>query len=261
MGTFRQTENGLTRVLGNPIPAWVLCPQSHGLARPTECKHEKSFRVPPHGHSPPEPFPSFSATTSKQAFLFFSTFFFRWHCSIETRVIHDCELNVLHYWLAQAGVYWQLLLVLELHLSCLDSLSVHKVCLSLLTWNVAHSFFFFLHCTLACVVFLISDWSGFILPLFRNFTSCPVSLFTQVPAKPLLPQIKSKDAGKICVVIDLDETLVHSSFKVSCWDPCSTPWPLSLVIVHTYFHPSILLVLVLPRTDCNWWEILASMSY
>ncbi|KAL0964074.1 hypothetical protein UPYG_G00318060 [Umbra pygmaea] len=35
----------------------------------------------------------------------------------------------------------------------------------------------------------------------------------QVPAKPLLPQIKSKDAGKICVVLDLDETLVHSSFK------------------------------------------------
>ncbi|KAG7466816.1 hypothetical protein MATL_G00146340 [Megalops atlanticus] len=35
----------------------------------------------------------------------------------------------------------------------------------------------------------------------------------QVPAKPLLPQIKSKDVGKICVVIDLDETLVHSSFK------------------------------------------------
>ncbi|XP_067113974.1 uncharacterized protein ctdsp1 isoform X1 [Osmerus mordax] len=35
----------------------------------------------------------------------------------------------------------------------------------------------------------------------------------QLPAKPLLPQVKSKDAGKICVVIDLDETLVHSSFK------------------------------------------------
>ncbi|XP_028846719.1 uncharacterized protein ctdsp1 isoform X2 [Denticeps clupeoides] len=35
----------------------------------------------------------------------------------------------------------------------------------------------------------------------------------QVPAKPLLAQVKSKDAGKICVVIDLDETLVHSSFK------------------------------------------------
>ncbi|KAG7255495.1 hypothetical protein CRUP_000818, partial [Coryphaenoides rupestris] len=36
---------------------------------------------------------------------------------------------------------------------------------------------------------------------------------TKVPTKPLLPQIKSKDSGKICVVIDLDETLVHSSFK------------------------------------------------
>ncbi|XP_068427902.1 uncharacterized protein [Clinocottus analis] len=35
----------------------------------------------------------------------------------------------------------------------------------------------------------------------------------EVPAKPLLPRLKSSDAGKICVVIDLDETLVHSSFK------------------------------------------------
>uniref|UniRef100_A0A4W5LI18 CTD small phosphatase 1 n=1 Tax=Hucho hucho TaxID=62062 RepID=A0A4W5LI18_9TELE len=34
-----------------------------------------------------------------------------------------------------------------------------------------------------------------------------------VQVRPLLPQAKSKDAGKICVVIDLDETLVHSSFK------------------------------------------------
>nr|XP_040057998.1 carboxy-terminal domain RNA polymerase II polypeptide A small phosphatase 1-like isoform X2 [Gasterosteus aculeatus aculeatus] len=36
---------------------------------------------------------------------------------------------------------------------------------------------------------------------------------SKVPAKPLLPQLKLNDAGKICVVIDLDETLVHSSFK------------------------------------------------
>ncbi|XP_071342282.1 carboxy-terminal domain RNA polymerase II polypeptide A small phosphatase 1-like isoform X2 [Trachinotus anak] len=36
---------------------------------------------------------------------------------------------------------------------------------------------------------------------------------SKVPAKPLLPRMKSNDAGKICVVIDLDETLVHSSFK------------------------------------------------
>ncbi|XP_010743521.3 uncharacterized protein ctdsp1 isoform X1 [Larimichthys crocea] len=35
----------------------------------------------------------------------------------------------------------------------------------------------------------------------------------QVPAKPLLPRVRLNDAGKICVVIDLDETLVHSSFK------------------------------------------------
>ncbi|XP_061547982.1 carboxy-terminal domain RNA polymerase II polypeptide A small phosphatase 1-like [Phycodurus eques] len=35
---------------------------------------------------------------------------------------------------------------------------------------------------------------------------------TQVPTKALLPQLKSHDTGKICVVIDLDETLVHSSF-------------------------------------------------
>uniref|UniRef100_A0A673W1G6 protein-serine/threonine phosphatase n=1 Tax=Salmo trutta TaxID=8032 RepID=A0A673W1G6_SALTR len=36
---------------------------------------------------------------------------------------------------------------------------------------------------------------------------------SKVQVRPLLPQAKSKDAGKICVVIDLDETLVHSSFK------------------------------------------------
>ncbi|XP_034429717.1 carboxy-terminal domain RNA polymerase II polypeptide A small phosphatase 1 isoform X2 [Hippoglossus hippoglossus] len=36
---------------------------------------------------------------------------------------------------------------------------------------------------------------------------------SKVPGKPLLPRIQSNDAGKICVVIDLDETLVHSSFK------------------------------------------------
>ncbi|XP_029385918.1 carboxy-terminal domain RNA polymerase II polypeptide A small phosphatase 1-like [Echeneis naucrates] len=36
---------------------------------------------------------------------------------------------------------------------------------------------------------------------------------SKVPTKPLLPRMNSNDAGKICVVIDLDETLVHSSFK------------------------------------------------
>ncbi|KAE8595397.1 hypothetical protein XENTR_v10015721 [Xenopus tropicalis] len=33
------------------------------------------------------------------------------------------------------------------------------------------------------------------------------------PAKYLLPELKVSDYGKKCVVIDLDETLVHSSFK------------------------------------------------
>ncbi|XP_014809600.1 PREDICTED: carboxy-terminal domain RNA polymerase II polypeptide A small phosphatase 1 [Calidris pugnax] len=35
----------------------------------------------------------------------------------------------------------------------------------------------------------------------------------QAAVKPLLPEIKPQDASKLCVVIDLDETLVHSSFK------------------------------------------------
>ncbi|KAK1332600.1 hypothetical protein QTO34_007283 [Cnephaeus nilssonii] len=35
------------------------------------------------------------------------------------------------------------------------------------------------------------------------------------PAKYLLPEVTVLDYGKKCVVIDLDETLVHSSFKVS----------------------------------------------
>ncbi|XP_014028374.1 uncharacterized protein isoform X3 [Salmo salar] len=51
----------------------------------------------------------------------------------------------------------------------------------------------------------------------ESFESCECEYCVppreQVSAKPLLPQIKSQDSGKICVVIDLDETLVHSSFK------------------------------------------------
>ncbi|XP_054935982.1 CTD small phosphatase-like protein [Physeter macrocephalus] len=35
------------------------------------------------------------------------------------------------------------------------------------------------------------------------------------PAKYLLPEVTVLDYGKKCVVIDLDETLVHSSFKVT----------------------------------------------
>ncbi|CAB1353884.1 unnamed protein product [Coregonus sp. 'balchen'] len=35
----------------------------------------------------------------------------------------------------------------------------------------------------------------------------------KVPETSLLPEVTPQDEGKICVVIDLDETLVHSSFK------------------------------------------------
>ncbi|CAB1315161.1 unnamed protein product [Coregonus sp. 'balchen'] len=35
----------------------------------------------------------------------------------------------------------------------------------------------------------------------------------KVPGTSLLPEVTPQDEGKICVVIDLDETLVHSSFK------------------------------------------------
>ncbi|XP_025900873.1 carboxy-terminal domain RNA polymerase II polypeptide A small phosphatase 2 [Nothoprocta perdicaria] len=37
--------------------------------------------------------------------------------------------------------------------------------------------------------------------------------FYQIPGPCLLPEATQQDQGRICVVIDLDETLVHSSFK------------------------------------------------
>uniref|UniRef100_A0AAR2JET6 protein-serine/threonine phosphatase n=1 Tax=Pygocentrus nattereri TaxID=42514 RepID=A0AAR2JET6_PYGNA len=46
-----------------------------------------------------------------------------------------------------------------------------------------------------------------VLNTFCLFLSC------QVPTASLLPEVTAEDQGKICVVIDLDETLVHSSFK------------------------------------------------
>ncbi|MGH0169423.1 UNVERIFIED_CONTAM: hypothetical protein FKN15_068927 [Acipenser sinensis] len=48
-----------------------------------------------------------------------------------------------------------------------------------------------------------------------SFLACSVEAkaVSLLAVKPLLPQIRSQDVGKICVLIDLDETLVHSSFK------------------------------------------------
>ncbi|XP_030210840.1 carboxy-terminal domain RNA polymerase II polypeptide A small phosphatase 1 isoform X2 [Gadus morhua] len=52
------------------------------------------------------------------------------------------------------------------------------------------------------------------LPVNNNAPLLVEENGAKVQVKPLLPSIKSKDSGKICVVLDLDETLVHSSFKV-----------------------------------------------
>lgn len=48
-------------------------------------------------------------------------------------------------------------------------------------------------------------------------------LRTQTP-RPLLPRMRTQDKGKKCLVLDLDETLVHSSFKVrEAREPLHTP--------------------------------------
>lgn len=66
------------------------------------------------------------------------------------------------------------------------------------------------------------------------------TLLTRVPllqaaVKHLLPEIKPQDASKLCVVIDLDETLVHSSFKVG--DTLAHPTPLPHMLPHLLCHP------------------------
>ncbi|KAI5093106.1 CTD small phosphatase-like protein isoform X1, partial [Silurus meridionalis] len=48
---------------------------------------------------------------------------------------------------------------------------------------------------------------------FPGHSSFTCVLFFQPPEKYLLPEVNINDYGKKCVVIDLDETLVHSSFK------------------------------------------------
>ncbi|PIO28597.1 hypothetical protein AB205_0119380, partial [Aquarana catesbeiana] len=46
-----------------------------------------------------------------------------------------------------------------------------------------------------------------------DLLQCLQYQFYQIPGTSLLPEVAPKDKGKICMVIDLDETLVHSSFK------------------------------------------------
>ncbi|XP_039919320.1 CTD small phosphatase-like protein [Hirundo rustica] len=50
---------------------------------------------------------------------------------------------------------------------------------------------------------------------FHGTEAVQQSFHYKPPAKYLLPELTASDYGKKCVVIDLDETLVHSSFKVS----------------------------------------------
>ena len=44
--------------------------------------------------------------------------------------------------------------------------------------------------------------------------SCPLQMIPLHDGKHLLPRRRVAEMDKKCVVIDLDETLVHSSFKV-----------------------------------------------
>uniref|UniRef100_A0A3B4AB71 protein-serine/threonine phosphatase n=1 Tax=Periophthalmus magnuspinnatus TaxID=409849 RepID=A0A3B4AB71_9GOBI len=60
---------------------------------------------------------------------------------------------------------------------------------------------------------LLVEENGTVSKVLCLFVYLFVYLCAQIQVKPLLPPVKSKDSGKICVVIDLDETLVHSSFK------------------------------------------------
>ncbi|KAL8163930.1 UNVERIFIED_CONTAM: CTD (Carboxy-terminal domain, RNA polymerase II, polypeptide A) small [Gekko kuhli] len=46
-----------------------------------------------------------------------------------------------------------------------------------------------------------------------DLLQCLQYQFYQIPGTCLLPEVTQQDKGRICVVIDLDETLVHSSFK------------------------------------------------
>lgn len=61
--------------------------------------------------------------------------------------------------------------------------------------------------------------------LRRRYPTQPSPSPQQTPVQYLLPEAKAQDSDKICVVIDLDETLVHSSFKVG---PAQQPSACSL---------------------------------
>lgn len=81
--------------------------------------------------------------------------------------------------------------------------------------------------------------------------TCSLFVFSlQPPAKFLLPEVSIEDYGKNCVVIDLDETLVHSSFKVIHLHTHTSLQTLPCTHTHTYYDVVfVCLAYVMPLRD------------
>ena len=60
---------------------------------------------------------------------------------------------------------------------------------------------------------------------------------SKAPVKALLPELRPEESDKKCIVIDLDETLVHSSFKVSLHQRVLLPPYLLMLSSEISFHP------------------------
>ena len=63
--------------------------------------------------------------------------------------------------------------------------------------------------------------------------------FYQIPGTCLLPEVTEKNQGRICMVTDLDETLVHSSFKPISNSDCLVPVELEGTMhqIHVLMRP------------------------
>lgn len=70
--------------------------------------------------------------------------------------------------------------------------------------------------------------------------SPPLLVMSDHAPRPLLPPVRHQDMHKKCMVIDLDETLVHSSFKVSYsnWFHWQTP----IAIMNVIFKSKVMII-------------------